>query len=110
MTLLTSYAKRVSEQKGIKAAIFGEPTKNVFFLTEDGITETRTLQESISLIGCSQAITLEQLFDLQGDFNWTWENYINQGAEIYLIDNEPVLIGSVNPFKTFAQLKSENNG
>jgi hypothetical protein len=108
MTALTSYAKRASEQRGIKTAIFGEPTNNVFFLTEDGITETHTLQEAITLIGNSASITLEQLFDLKGDFNWTWENYINQGAEIYLIDDEAVLIGSVNPFKTFAQLR--NNG
>jgi len=108
MTALTSYAKRVSEQRGIKAAIFGEPTENVFFLTEDGISATHTLQEAIASIGNSEAITLEQVFDLKGDFNWTWENYINQGAEIYLIDNEPVLVGSVNPFKTFAQLKDES--
>ena len=106
MTNLTSYAKRASEQKGIKCAFFGEPTKNVFFLTEDNINEAYTLQEAIALIGNSESITLEQLFDLKGDFNWAWGNYINQGAEIYLIDNEPVLVGSVNPFKTFAELKA----
>jgi hypothetical protein len=105
MTALTSYAQRASEQKGIKTAIFGEPTNNIFFLGESGGIETCTLDEANSIIGASESITLEQVFNLKNDFNWTWENYIKKGAEIYLIDGEPVLVGSVNPFKTLKQIR-----
>jgi len=105
MNSLQSYAKRVSEQKGIRAAIFGEPTKNVFFLYENGMTETYTAQESLTLTASCESITLEQLFNLRGDFDLTWDNYIKQGAEIYLIDNEPVLVASVNPFLTLKQVQ-----
>ena len=107
MNGLTSYAKRASEQKGIRTAIFGEPTNNVFLQTEDGVCETYTLAEALEITANAPRLTLEDLFNLKGDFPASWGNYVeNEGAEIYLIDDEPNLLGSVNPFSTIQQLKT----